>query len=97
MHLILPHPLYLGTDTRFRAKYRNTFLSCNFDPVTAHFKRPSEKDSALVCGYRPVAHNRRVGVSLACEGDSVPLQDRARLNGQGHCRWICKIQGERVT
>ena len=33
-------------------------------------------------------------MSLACEGDSVPLQDRARLNGQGHCRWICEIQGE---
>lgn len=44
---------------------------------------------------RPVAHNRRVGVSLAGEGDSVPLQDRARLNGQGHRRWIWKRERER--
>lgn len=29
-------------------------------------------------------------MSLAGEGDSVPLQDRARLDGQGHSRWIWK-------
>lgn len=55
-----------------------------------YFKQRNENENVLVCGRRPVAHNRRVSMSLAGEGDSVPLQDRARLNGQGHCRWIWK-------
>lgn len=59
--------------------------------------RPSKNENVLVFACRPVAHYRRVGVSLAGEGDSVPLQDRARLNGQGHCRRICKGERERLT
>lgn len=39
----------------------------------------------LSLAHRPVAHYRGVGVSLAGEGDSVSLQDGARLDGQGHC------------
>lgn len=34
--------------------------------------------------FRPVAHDGRVGSGLAGEGDSLALQDRARLDGQGH-------------
>ena len=47
-----------------------------------------DNEKVLVCRFRPVTHNRRVGMSLAGEGDSVSLQDRAWLNGQGHSWWI---------
>lgn len=50
--------------------------------------------SELTRFCRPVAHYGRVGVSLAGEGDPVPLQDGARLDGQGHDGWIWKRGGD---
>lgn len=52
-------------------------------------RKPDVRIDVLFCLLcTPVAHYRRVGMSLAGEGDSVPLQDGAGLDGQGHNRRI---------